>query len=122
MKWEDVNLHYDSQNVLHLVVMYNYVKHINVKYHFIKDTICKKSIRLVKINNKINPSDAPTNIIPLEGFKNHFDTMQFLHKEPLLLFSCIFTPSCFGYNSILANFHIKKNLHEVFLKLSMEYL
>ncbi|OAE33501.1 hypothetical protein AXG93_1467s1030 [Marchantia polymorpha subsp. ruderalis] len=79
-----VNLHWDSQSVLHLAanqVVDSRVKHIDIKYHFIKQAVYDKTIELVKINGKLNPADALTKVIPLESFRRHCATMQVVHGE-----------------------------------------
>lgn len=47
--------------MLHLVtnqVMYNKLKHINIKYQFIKDALCDIKLEFLKMNDKINEIDA----------------------------------------------------------------
>ncbi|OAE30123.1 hypothetical protein AXG93_1112s1410 [Marchantia polymorpha subsp. ruderalis] len=56
-----VNLHCNSQSALYLAVnqiMNSRVKHIDIRYHFIKETVFYKKIELVKIDNKLNRADA----------------------------------------------------------------
>lgn len=79
-----INLHCDSQSALHLAanqVMDNRVKHIDIRYHFIRQVVSDKTIELVKIDGKLNPADALTKVIPLESFKRHCATMQVVHRE-----------------------------------------
>lgn len=67
-----VNLHCDSQSALHLAanqVMDSRAKHIDIRYHFIKQALSHKTIELVKIKGKLNPADALTKVIPLESFR-----------------------------------------------------
>ena len=81
---EGGRLHCDSQSALHLAtnrVMDSRVKHIDIRYHFIREAISDKMIELVKINGQLNPADALTKVIPLETFKRHCVTMQVLQKE-----------------------------------------
>lgn len=77
-----VQLHCDSQSALHLAtnrVMDSRVKHIDIRYHFIRDAISDKLIELVKIDGKLNPADAFTKVIPLESFSRHCAKLQVLH-------------------------------------------
>lgn len=79
-----VNLHCDSQSALHLAanqVMDSRVKHIDIRYHFIREAVSDKTIELVKIDGKLNPADALTKVIPLESFRRHCATMQVVHRE-----------------------------------------
>jgi ATP-binding cassette subfamily B (MDR/TAP) protein 1 len=77
-----VNLHCDSQSALHLAVnqmMNCRVKHIDIRYHFLRQVVFDKMIELVKIDGKLNPSDALTKVIPLESFLRHRAMLQVLH-------------------------------------------
>lgn len=79
-----VNLYYDSQSDLHLAVnqvMDSRVKHIDIRYHFIRQAVADKLLELVKIDGKLNPADALTKVIPLEVFLRHCAKMQVLHCE-----------------------------------------
>ncbi|OAE30267.1 hypothetical protein AXG93_2956s1180 [Marchantia polymorpha subsp. ruderalis] len=84
LKQNGVNLHCDSHNALHLAtnqVMDSRVKHIDIRYHFIRQAVYDKTIELVKIDDKLNPADALTKVIPLWSFKRHCATMQVVHGE-----------------------------------------
>ncbi|OAE25973.1 hypothetical protein AXG93_1712s1530 [Marchantia polymorpha subsp. ruderalis] len=56
---------------LHLEVMNNWVKRIDIQYHFIREAVSDKKIELVKIDGKLNPADAFIRVIPLESFARH---------------------------------------------------
>ena len=74
LKQEHVNLHCDSQSALHLAtnqVMDGRVKHIDVKYHYIRQIVSEKKIELVKIDGTLNPADGFTKVIPAESFARH---------------------------------------------------
>ncbi|KAH7442662.1 hypothetical protein KP509_03G098000 [Ceratopteris richardii] len=43
-------------------------KHIQVKYHFIRDVLDRKSIELVKVHTDDNPADLLTKGLPAERF------------------------------------------------------
>jgi hypothetical protein len=80
----NVNLHCDSQSALHLAVnqvMDSRVKHIDIRYHFIRQAVSDNLLELVKIDGKLNPADALTKVIPLETFSRHCARVQVLHRE-----------------------------------------
>lgn len=79
-----INLHCDNKNVLHFAankVKYIKVKHIDIKCHFIKQEMYDKTIELVKIDSKFNPTKALTKVISLVSFMRHYATMQVVHGE-----------------------------------------
>ena len=81
---DGVNLHCDSQSALHLAmnqVMDGRAKHIDIRYHFIRELVVEKRLELVKIDGKLNPADAFTKIIPLESFSRYRAKLQILCKE-----------------------------------------
>ena len=43
-------------------------KHVDVKYHFIKDVIEDKQLQLVKVHTMENPADLLTKGLPRESF------------------------------------------------------
>ena len=43
-------------------------KHIEVKYHFIRDVLDSKNIELVKVQTNDNPADLLTKSLPAERF------------------------------------------------------
>ncbi len=74
----NVHLHCDSQSALHLAsnnVMDGRVKHIDIRYHFIRQVVSDDELKLVKIDGKLNPADALTKVIPLESFSKHCTTL-----------------------------------------------
>ncbi|OAE20925.1 hypothetical protein AXG93_3256s1720 [Marchantia polymorpha subsp. ruderalis] len=79
-----VNLHCDSQSTLHLAVnqvMNSWVKHIDIRYHFMREAVSDKKMELVKIDGKLNPADAFTKVIPLESFARHRSTLEIVDIE-----------------------------------------
>src|SRR5450759_3514292 len=84
LKKDIVNLHCDSQSALHLAanqVMNSRVKHIDIRYHFLRQAVSDRMIELVKIDGKLNPADAFTKVIPLESFSRHRAMLQVLQLE-----------------------------------------
>ena len=45
-------------------------KHINVKYHFIREVIEQGTIKVKKIPTEDNPVDVLTKVLPVTKFKN----------------------------------------------------
>lgn len=64
-------LHCDSQSAIQLAhnpVFHAKTKHIDVKYHFIREVIDDKLVKLVKIPTDDNPADLLTKGLPGERF------------------------------------------------------
>ena len=64
-------LHCDSQSAIQLAknpVFHAKTKHVDVKYHFIREVIENKQIQLVKIHTDDNPADLLTKGLPAERF------------------------------------------------------
>lgn len=69
----DATVYSDSQSAIHLSrnpVFHDRTKHIDVKFHFIRDIIEKEIIKIEKISTKCNPADMGTKILPLYKFKD----------------------------------------------------
>lgn len=61
LKQSVINLHCDSESALHLAVnqiMDSRVKHIDIRYHFIKQAVFDETIELVKMDDKLNPTNV----------------------------------------------------------------
>ena len=64
-------LHCDSQSVIMLAknpVFHAKTKHIDVKYHFIRDMLEDKLLDLVKVHTDGNPADLMTKGLPSKRF------------------------------------------------------
>ena len=64
-------LHCDSQSAIMLaknLVFHAKTKHIDVKYHFIRDVLEDKHMELVKVHTDDNPTDLLTKGIAFELF------------------------------------------------------
>ncbi|MCO5570472.1 hypothetical protein L7F22_024194 [Adiantum nelumboides] len=74
IKAEMPELYCDSQSAIQLAknpVFHSKTKHIDVKYHFIREVLeDKQQIQLMKIHTKDNPTDLPTKGLPGESFVN----------------------------------------------------
>ena len=62
----------DSQSAIHLTkdqMYHERTKHIDVKFHFIRDTIAEGKVLVQKISTKENPADMFTKPLPVYKFK-----------------------------------------------------
>ncbi|MCO5567226.1 hypothetical protein L7F22_020915 [Adiantum nelumboides] len=71
IKEETPMLHCDSQSAIQLArnpVYHSKTKHVNVKYHFIREMVEDKQVQLVKVHTTDNPTDLLTKGLPGESF------------------------------------------------------
>ncbi|MCO5579654.1 hypothetical protein L7F22_033511 [Adiantum nelumboides] len=71
IKEETPMLHCDSQSAIQLAhnpVYHSKTKHVNVKYHFIREMVEDKQVQLVKFNITENPTDLLTKGFVGESF------------------------------------------------------
>ncbi|GJU59113.1 retrovirus-related pol polyprotein from transposon TNT 1-94 [Tanacetum coccineum] len=62
----------DNQSAIHLsrnAMFYERMKHINVRYHLIREIVESKEIEVAKIGTKDNAADAFTKVVPRPKFK-----------------------------------------------------
>ncbi|GJZ66216.1 retrotransposon protein, putative, ty1-copia subclass [Tanacetum coccineum] len=62
----------DNQSAIHLsrnAMFHERTKHINVRYHFIREIVESKEIEVAKIGTKDNAADAFTKVVPGPKFK-----------------------------------------------------
>ena len=57
-----------SINISKNLVMHSKTKHIPVKYHFLRDQVSQKVVRLESINTKEHIVDIFTKLLPKEAF------------------------------------------------------
>ena len=68
-----MNLNCDSQSAIHLArnqVHHARSKHIDVRYHFVRDVIEEGSISLMKVHTNENPSDMLTKVVSGNNFQH----------------------------------------------------
>ena len=77
----DVTIYPDSQSAIHLSknpIYHDRTKHVDVKYHFVREQISSGIIKVMKIPSEDNPADMGTMIVTTTKF-NH--CMNLLHVE-----------------------------------------
>ena len=68
-----VTVYSDSQSAIHLgknPVYHERTKHVDVRYHFVRDMISKGEVNLQKIPTENNPADMGTKVVTLAKFKH----------------------------------------------------
>ncbi|MCO5594202.1 hypothetical protein L7F22_048227 [Adiantum nelumboides] len=73
IKEETPMLHCDSQSAIQLArnsVYHSKTKHVDVKYHFIREMVEDKQVQLVKVHTTDNPTDLLTERLPGESFSH----------------------------------------------------
>ena len=71
----------DSQNAIHLCknpIFHERTKHVNVKYHFVRNQVSDETIVILKIPTKDNPADIGIKIVTTAKFKH---CLGLLHVE-----------------------------------------
>ncbi|MCO5608572.1 hypothetical protein L7F22_062783 [Adiantum nelumboides] len=71
IKEETSMLHCDSQSAIQLArnpVYHSKTKHVDVKYHFIREMVEDKQVQLVKVHTTDNPADLLAKGLPRESF------------------------------------------------------
>ena len=64
-------LYWDSQSAIQLAknpMFHAKTKHVDVRYHFIREVLEDKQIQLVKVHTTENPADLLTKGLPRESF------------------------------------------------------
>nr|GEV45563.1 retrovirus-related Pol polyprotein from transposon TNT 1-94 [Tanacetum cinerariifolium] len=67
VKLNRVTVNYDYQGAIHLSrnhVFYERTKHINVRYHFIREVLEAKTVEVLKVGAEHNDVDGLTKVVP----------------------------------------------------------
>ena len=68
-----VIVYYDSQSAIHLCknpVFHGRTKHVDIKYHFIRDKVAEGAINIAKVGTDENPADCGTKVVTLGKFRH----------------------------------------------------
>ena len=82
-------LHSDSQSAIALAknpVFHSKSKHIEVRYHFIRDILADKWLQLFKVHTNDNPADALTKSLASERFDHCTELMNVERGSCCLIF------------------------------------
>ena len=69
----------DSQSVIHLAknqAHHERTKHIDVRYHFIREILEKKEISLIKVVGENNAADMFTKVVPIAKLQHCLGLLQ----------------------------------------------
>ena len=72
MMYRNITLHYDSQSTIHLLkdsTFHDHMKHIDIKYHFIRKVVEEGRIMLEKIDTDENTTNMLTNPTKTKKFE-----------------------------------------------------
>ena len=78
-----VRVHCDSQSALLLAqnsVYHARTKHIDIRYHRIRELVEDGEVELVKVYTKENPADALTKVLPRDSFHKCVGLMQMIDR------------------------------------------
>jgi hypothetical protein len=67
-----ISLHCDNQSEIYLIkdqMLHERTKHIDIKYHFVRDVIEEGKLKVCKISTHDNPADMMTKPVPVAKFE-----------------------------------------------------
>ena len=74
-----VEIFSDSQSAIQLLknqVFHERTKHVDVRYHFIRENVSSGAVKLEKISTVDNPTDMATKVLPVSKFRYCLDLVQ----------------------------------------------
>ena len=69
----------DSQSAIHLCknpIFHDRTKHVDVKYHFIREKISQGVVEVKKVHTDDNPADFGTKVVTLSKFTRCLDLLR----------------------------------------------
>lgn len=78
LEQKSVDIHCDNQGsfcLAHNPVYHERMKHVNIRYHFIRDILAKGKVVVKKIATAENPADMMTKPVPLAKLKLYLSTI-----------------------------------------------
>ena len=60
------------------------MKHINIRYHRIRELTKENKVELVKVHTKENPADALTKVLPRDNFQKCMTLMYLMNSMELV--------------------------------------
>ncbi|XP_057779777.1 secreted RxLR effector protein 161-like [Salvia miltiorrhiza] len=84
IRQESVEIRCDSQSAIHLVkhqVFHERSKHIDVRYHFIRDVVAEEKVKVAKVGTEDNASDMLTKALHSSKFLHCLDLVKVLNKQ-----------------------------------------
>ena len=79
---KQLELYSDSQSAIHLAknqVFHARTKHIDVRYHFVREILEEEEIVLQKIHTTENPANMLTKVVTRAKFEHWLDLVNILH-------------------------------------------
>ena len=73
-----ITIYSDSQSAIHLCknpVFHDRTKHMEMKYHFIREKVTQGLIKVEKVPIEENPADVGTKILTLSKFRHCLDLL-----------------------------------------------
>ena len=74
----DVIVYTDNQSAIHLCknpVLHERTKHVDVKFHFVKEQVSAGAVKIQKISTEDNPADMGTKVVTAAKFKHCLDLL-----------------------------------------------
>ena len=82
-----VRVHYNSQSAPLLAqnsVYHARMKHIDIRYHQIRELMEEGEVELVKVHTKKNPADALTKVLSWDSFRKFVTLMYLMDRTELV--------------------------------------